>query len=96
MIEVSELAKKLRISHDKLNSDLQDNIEACVLDLQRVGVDVSLETSNKLVDKAIELYCKADFDYQGKGENFRKNYEKLRDSMSLCKKILDEDNQGGA
>ena len=37
-----------------------------------------------MVDKAVELYCKAQFDYLGKGEQFLKNYEGLRDSMSMA------------
>ena len=38
----------------------------------------------KDLDKAVELYCKAQFDYLGKGEQFRENYERLRDAMSMA------------
>ena len=34
-------------------------------------------------EKAVELYCKASFDFQGKGEQYQKSYEALRDSLSL-------------
>lgn len=96
MIPVEKLASKLGISHTKRNDAIQDNIDACILDMRRVGVNVNSETSNKLVDKAVELYCKADFNYQGKSEDFRKNYEKLRDAMSLCEELLKEQNEGDA
>lgn len=84
MITPSDIAQKMRISHDGLNDEIQDNIDACILDFKRVGVDINTAGADKLIDKAIELYCKAENDYQGKGEEFRRNYEKLRDAISLC------------
>lgn len=82
MISAESIRKKMRISHNKMDDEINDNIKAARLDMSRVGIDESKD--NSLTDKAIELYCKAQFDYLGKGEQFQNNYEKLRDSMSLA------------
>lgn len=93
---IKDLKLKLRISHDMLNMDIQDNADTCVLDLINHGVSetkASIYTEDKLIIKCIELYCKAEFDYMNKGEQFRDAYEKLRDSLSLCQFYLDGDDE---
>ena len=82
MISAAQIRTKMRISHSRLDEDISSNIDAARLDMGRVGV--SLEKDDALTDKAVELYCKAQFDYLGKGEQFRENYERLRDAMSGC------------
>lgn len=81
MISVEQMRMKMRISHSRLDQDIGSNIESARLDMGRVGV--SPEKDDALTDKAVELYCKAQFDYLGKGEQFRENYERLRDAMSM-------------
>ena len=71
----------LRISHDGLDSDIQRNINACLLDLERTGIEADFTTP--LLEKAVELYCKWSYDFQGKGEQFLAHYEKLRSALSL-------------
>ncbi len=82
MITAEQVRKKMRISHSRMDDDIASNIEAARLDMGRVGIDP--EADDALVDKAVELYCKAQFDYLGKGEQFLKNYEGLRDSISMA------------
>ena len=82
----------MRISHNVLNSDIQSNIDACMLDLRRVGVDeaVAIKTSeDALINKAAELYCKWQYDFNGKGDQFMQAYEKLRDAISLCDQYME-------
>ena len=81
MISAAEIRKSMRISHIALDNDIERDINAARLDMSRVGIDEKKD--NALIDKAIELYCKAQFDYLGKGEQFHKAYEKLIDSMAL-------------
>ena len=78
---LEEIKLSIRMSNNKLDSDIQRNIDACMLDLERVGVNT--ENHNGLLVKAAELYCKSEFDYLGKGEKFRKNYEELRTALSM-------------
>ena len=87
---LEQLKTSLRISHNKLDDDLKANILACIEDLKKVGVAYVDYKSNsddfygsELQSKAIELYIKWQYDFNGKGEQFRKNYESLRDSMAL-------------
>lgn len=84
---LQKIKLSLRISHDALNDDIQGNIDACMLDLQRVGVSkaAAISTSkDALINKAAELYCKWQYDFNGKGEQCKQAYEKLRDALSLC------------
>ena len=79
---LDDIKLSMRITHDMLNSDIQHNIDACLLDLGRVGVNTTVES--ELLTKACELYCKWQYDYNQKGEQYEANYNKLRDAMSLC------------
>ena len=94
---VKKIRTTLRISHAKLDDDIKSNIETALLDMKRLGIetftrdkegeivlkDSQKELKDALVEKAVELYCKASFDFQGKGEQYQKSYEALRDSLSL-------------
>ena len=82
MISVSDIKTALRISHNMLDKDIKRNIGAALFDMNRVGIDI--RKKNPLIDKACELYCKSQYDFQGKGEQYRKLYEGLRDSLSLA------------
>jgi len=81
----------LRIYHNALDSDIQGNIDACMLDLRRVGVSEKIAASDSedsLIRKAAELYIKWQYDFNGKGENFKKAYEDLREAISLCNSYI--------
>ena len=82
MITAEQVRKKMRISHAHMDDDIGDNIAAARLDMGRVGIDP--DRDDALTDKALELYCKAQFDYLGKGEQFQQHYERLRDAMSMA------------
>lgn len=89
---LEQIKQSMRISHNALDEMLQTDIEAGALDLLRVGVLPYLEDpdggktlkDDALIYKALELYAKAQEDYEGKGERYQLSYEKLRDSLSLC------------
>ena len=87
---VTQIKDSMRIKHTASDNSIQRDIEAAILDLLRVGVQPygNLESKtlkdDALIGKAIELYCKGEADFQGKGPQYTASYEKLRDSMSLC------------
>ena len=81
-ISVEDIRKSMRISHDALNDEISRNLQACLLDLERVGVNAA--KGGPLIDKACELYCKCQQDYQGKADQYKRSYEELRDAMSLA------------
>lgn len=80
---LEHIKNALRITHDRLDDTIQNNIDACLLDMGRVGIKQNMET-DPLIIKACELYIKWQEDFDGKTENYQKAYEKLRDSLSLC------------
>lgn len=86
---LSQVKDSMRFKHNALDDPIQKDIEAAILDLIRVGVQPYSDVEGKvlkedaLISKAIELYCKSEEDFQGKGEKYTAAYEKLRDSLSL-------------
>lgn len=87
---VKSIKDSMRIRHSALDADIEDNIAAAAADMARVGVQPYSNPKKKklkddsLIRKAVELYCKAQADYLGKGPQFEASYEKLRDALSLC------------
>lgn len=75
--------KALRITHKQLDDVIQSDIDACLLDLKRVGI-LRIDEEDALIKKLVELYTKGEEDYQGKGDRYRAAYEKMRDAVSMC------------
>ena len=85
MLEKIKLS--MRIFHNMLDTDITTNISACMLDLQRVGIPkehANEASKDTLIYKAAELYCKWQYDFNSKSEQFEKAYKNLRDAISLC------------
>jgi hypothetical protein len=83
----------LRLSINSFDNDIKSNIDTALLELSRVGVDVTDLTNastdvNKLILKACELYCKWQFNFMSKGEQFEKNFVSLRDALSVTSQYL--------
>lgn len=86
MDEKFEAVKKaLRFTHNALDDDIKRNITAAESDMALVGISRSYQGA-ELYTQCIVFYCKWIYDFMGKGEEFRKAYERLRDSMSLDSK----------
>lgn len=81
-LSLEKIKKDLRISHSKLDEDIQDNIEACKLDLKRVGIDVN--KSDVLLEKAIKLFLRWQYNFENQADRYRNAYESLRNALSLC------------
>lgn len=77
----------LRISSksDAITDEINDSIQACKQDLKAVGVK-SINEEDALIIRALKLYCRAEFNFNGKGEQYRESYDMQK--MSLC---LDSD-----
>lgn len=94
MIEAIKLS--LRMFHNVLDTEIKNNIDACMLDLQRVGVSETVATDTSedaLIQKAAELYCKWQYDFNGKGDQYKQSYENLRDAISLCNQYKESVNE---
>lgn len=71
----------LRLSHSKLDQDILDNIEACELDLKRVGIDPL--KIDALMKKAIKLYMRWQYNFENQADRYMNAYKSLRNAMSL-------------
>lgn len=88
MAETTTLTNKiryaLRISSTSaaITTDINDSIEACKLDLAAVGVK-NIDESDALIIRAIKLFCRAEFNFNSKAEQYRQSYELQKMSLSL-------------
>ena len=78
---LDKIKKSLRISHSKLDEDIQANINACLLDLTIAGVTAKAE--DELIIQAVKLYCKWQFDFCGGADRFEKAYYNLKMALAL-------------
>ena len=67
---VEKIKHSLRIGHDSINSDIQEHIDACKLDLQRVGVK-KIEDKDPLILQAAKLYVKWQLNFDDEGDRYR-------------------------
>lgn len=96
---LSQVKTAMRINHDQLDVTFESDIQAAALELYRSGVQpfvtdeegkiVVVDGQRQIIDdelihKAIELYVKAQNDYNGKGEQLQQAFQKLSDSLALC------------
>lgn len=85
----------LRISHSKLDDEIMQHIRACIDDMKRLGIAApeypELAGDTPLILTAVKLYCMAQYDFLGKGEQYKKGYESLRDVLSMSGGYMESD-----
>lgn len=86
----------LRISSkaEAITNEIKDCIEACKRDLQQAGVN-NVDEADALIIRAITIYCKAEFGYSDKAEQFRASYESLKTALSLMEEYQTVPEQTG-
>jgi uncharacterized phage protein (predicted DNA packaging) len=81
---IEKVRKSLRISHTALDDDIQDLIEAALMELQLSGIK-KLDESDPLIIRAVTVYCKAEFGFDNPdAERFRNSFESLRNHLALA------------
>ena len=74
----------LRINHNKLDADIQDEIDACLADLRVCGI-VHADKDDPLILNAVKLYCRAlHTDDTAKAEVYRVRYESLKSCLMMA------------
>lgn len=82
MLDKVKLA--LRIKSSKLDVEINDLIEACKIDLSISGVK-KIELTDPIIQRAIILYCKANFGLDNKdSDKYQRSYDLLKQSLKLC------------
>lgn len=84
MTTLEKIKQAIRRSHDKLDDDLQTDIDACMADLRVVGIVYATE-EDPLIFNAIKLYCKSIYtDDAAKAAEFRSRYEALKSCLMMA------------
>ena len=99
---IDDVKTALRISHNRLDDDINQHISACLDDMKRLEIAMKRleiavpdDTENvvevPLLLAAVKIYCMAQYDFLGKGEQYKKGYESLRDTLSLSSNYRESD-----
>ena len=84
MTTLEKIKQALRASHSKLDDDIQADIEACLADLQLVGVKYKGE-EDPLIFNAIKLWCRSLYtDDPAKGAEYLRRYEGLKACLMMA------------
>lgn len=82
---LEKVKRALRIKSSAFDDEITDLIEAAQLDLQASGVNVTID--DKLIQRAITIYCKAQFGLENPdSEKFTRSYEHLKTLLGLAEK----------
>lgn len=97
MTLLAKAKEVLRLSSNVTDTEVTDLINAAIFDLRRVGVIVPQEVIptytgdvDPLLERAILLYCKANYGYNDNSEKFRAAYDHLIMALSLSQDYITE------
>lgn len=82
LTEKIRAALRISSTSEKITEEIEDCIAACKRDLEDAGVK-NLDEKDALIVRAITVYCKAEFGYQDKAEQFNRSYESMKLHLSL-------------
>ena len=84
MTTLEKIKLAIRRSHSKLDSDLQDEIDACLADLRLVGITRAGE-DDPLILNAIKLWCKSvTAEDTAKAAEWRARYDALKACLMVA------------
>ena len=84
MDTLTKIKQGLRVTHTKLDEDIQADIDACLADLRCVGI-VHATEADPLIYNAIKLWCRSLYtDDTVKAAEYLKRYEALKASLSMA------------
>lgn len=84
MDTLTKIKQGLRVSHHKLDEDIQADINACLADLKLVGV-VYAEETDPLIFNAIKLWCRSLYtDDTAKAAEYLRRYEAMKASLMMA------------
>ena len=84
MTTLEKIKLSLRISHKRLDEDIQGDIDTALADLRMHGV-IHKDESDPLIFNAVKLYCKSCYtDDIAKSSEWRQRYFALRDCLKAA------------
>lgn len=87
---------RLRISTAAHDWEIEQNLLMCDAELARVGINVNAtaEYVTNLLDYARDLFLKAEFNFDGRGETYAAKFEAVRDAMKLSSAFTQQEGGG--
>lgn len=81
---LTKIKTALRISHDRLDADIQADIDACLADLKLCGV-IHAPDTDPLIINAVKLWCRSLYtDDPAKGAEYLRRYEAMKGSLQMA------------
>lgn len=81
---IEKLKLALRISHNKLDEDIQSDVDACLADLETCGV-IHPRVSDPLIYNAVKLFLRSSYtDDPVKGAEYLRRYEALKSCLQMA------------
>ena len=84
----------LRRSTDSLDSEVEQTVAACLMDLDIVGVR-NIDAEDPLIQQAAKLYLKTNFGYDDNAERWQLFYDRLKDFLSSSSDYTEEAKDNG-
>jgi hypothetical protein len=86
----------LRITHTKLDEDMQADIDACLADLKVCGI-IHAGSDDPLIFNAVKLYCRSIYtDDTAKGTEYLRRYDALKSCLMMAEGYGWKDDSGEA
>lgn len=82
---LESVKRELRVSNSVFDGEVQDLIDAALLDLRIPQIDPDkIAESDPLIKRAVILFCKANFGLDNPdSEKYQKSYDNLAQKLSL-------------
>ena len=90
---LEKVRRALRYVDTSLDVEITDVIEACKLDLKRVGIIVPISETDidEQMEIAIILYARWHFDFENDGARYKTMYFDKRADLALCEEYTHEE-----
>lgn len=79
----------IRRSTSSLDTEVEQTVAACLMDLSVVGVK-NIDAEDPLIQQTVKLYLKANFGYDENAERWQMFYEKRKDFLSSSSAYTEE------
>lgn len=87
---LAKVKLSLRITTNDFDTELNDLIDACLLDLGLAGV-VENDTTDPLIIRAVTTYCKVNFGEPDDYDRLKFSYDEQKAQMSMASGYTDWD-----
>ena len=82
LTELIRNALRIYNTSEAITAEINNSIMAALMDLKAQGVK-RLEQTDALVIRAVTLYCRSEFNFNGKAEQYRNSYDLQKMSLAL-------------